>query len=123
MTGLTALAPIAAVLAALPRAEVVAHRVGEPLATLILALAVTIVDACAGGFDDALGRPGRGCAGARHAVRGIMIVCNGVVGLCLLVGALRHHVLVFPVPGTDPALSVLARACLVLACGRVFPAA
>ncbi len=38
----------------------------------------------------------------------VMIVCNGTVGLCLLMGALRHRVLTFRVEGTNPALSVLA---------------
>jgi Ca2+:H+ antiporter len=38
----------------------------------------------------------------------VLIVCNGVIGLCLLVGALRHHVVVFRVDATGPALSVLA---------------
>jgi Ca2+:H+ antiporter len=37
-----------------------------------------------------------------------MIVCNGVVGVCLLLGAIKHHVLAFRVEGTSPALSVLA---------------
>jgi len=38
----------------------------------------------------------------------VMIVCNGVVGVCLLAGAIRHHVLAFRVEGTSQALSVLA---------------
>jgi Ca2+:H+ antiporter len=37
-----------------------------------------------------------------------MIICNGVVGLCLLVGGVRHHVVAFRVEGTTPALAVLA---------------
>ena len=43
-----------------------------------------------------------------------MIVCNGVVGLCLLAGAVRHHVLAFRVEGTNQALSVLALVTLTL---------
>jgi Ca2+:H+ antiporter len=38
----------------------------------------------------------------------VMIVCNGVIGLCLLVGGMRHHVVAFRVEGTGPPLSVLA---------------
>jgi Ca2+:H+ antiporter len=38
----------------------------------------------------------------------VMIICNGVVGLSLLLGALRHRVLAFCVDGTSPALAVLA---------------
>jgi Ca2+:H+ antiporter len=37
-----------------------------------------------------------------------MIICNGVVGICLLLGALRHRVLAFNVEGTTPPLAVLA---------------
>jgi Ca2+:H+ antiporter len=38
----------------------------------------------------------------------VMIVCNGVVGLCLLVGGLRHHTIAFRVEGTSSALATLA---------------
>ena len=52
---------------------------------------------------------GPGGALARDTVFAtVMIVCNGVVGLCLLAGAVRHHVLAFRVEGTNQALSVLA---------------
>ncbi len=108
MTGLTAAALIVAVLAAVHHAEVVAHRVGEPFGTLILALAVTVIEVSLI-FSVMLSGGAGADALARDTVfAAIMIVCNGVVGLCLLVGALRHHVLVFQVDGTVPALSVLA---------------
>jgi Ca2+:H+ antiporter len=97
-----------AVLVAVHHAEVVAHRVGEPFGTLILALAVTIIELAlivsmmlSGGESTT--------ALARDTVFAtVLIVCNGVVGLCLLIGALRHHVVVFRVDATGPALSVLA---------------
>ena len=37
-----------------------------------------------------------------------MIICNGVVGLCLLVGAVRHHTLAFRAEGASHALAALA---------------
>src|SRR5579872_1060750 len=81
---------IATVFAAVYHAEVVAHRVGEPFGTLVLAVAVTIIEVAlivsvmAGGADKA--------ALARDTVfAAVMIVCNGIVGLCLLVGGLRHR--------------------------------
>jgi Ca2+:H+ antiporter len=88
-------------------AEVVAHRVGEPFGTLILALAVTVIEVAliisimlSGGADTS--------SLARDTVYAtVMIVCNGGVGLCLLIGAMRHLVLVFRVEGTSPALSVI----------------
>lgn len=103
-----ALALIAVVIVAVHHAEVVALRVGEPFGTLVLALAVTVIECglilsimLAGGPDTT--------ALARDTVFAtVMIVCNGVVGLCLLVGAVRHHVLAFRVEGTNQALSVLA---------------
>jgi Ca2+:H+ antiporter len=99
---------IAAVLVAVHHAEVVAHRVGEPFGTLILALAVTVIEVSlivsmmlsAGDAAPELARD--------TVFATVMIVCNGVIGLCLLLGSIRHHVLAFRVEGTSPALSVLA---------------
>lgn len=99
---------IAAVIAAVHHAEVIAHRVGEPFGTLILALSVTVIEVAlivtlmlsGGTAANALARD--------TVFATVMIVCNGIVGLCLLVGAIRHRVLVFQVDGTGPPLSVLA---------------
>jgi Ca2+:H+ antiporter len=103
-----AAALIAAVLVAVHHAEVIAHRVGEPFGTLVLALAVTIIEVS---LIVSLMLSGGEAASAlaRDTVYAtVMIVCNGTVGLCLLMGALRHRVLVFRIEGTSPALSVLA---------------
>jgi Ca2+:H+ antiporter len=99
---------VAAVLVAVHHAEVVALRVGEPFGTLVLALSVTVIEA---GLIVSMMLSGG--AGTSALVRDtvfatVMIVCNGVVGLCLLAGALRHHVLAFRIEGTSQALSVLA---------------
>ena len=98
---------IAAVLAAVHHAEVVAHRVGEPFGTLVLALAVTVIEVAlivsmmlAGGADKA--------ALPRDTIfAAVMIICNGVVGLCLLVGGLRHHEQSFRIEGANSALAAL----------------
>ena len=37
----------------------------------------------------------------------IMIICNGVVGLCLLVGGLRHHEQAFHIEGANTGLAAL----------------
>lgn len=102
-----ATALIAAVLVAVHHAEVIALRVGEPFGTLVLALAVTIIEVS---LIVSLMLSGGAAASslARDTVYAtVMIVCNGTVGLCLLMGALRHRVLTFRVEGTSPALSVL----------------
>src|SRR5215212_2657384 len=105
---------IAAVFAAVYHAEVVAHRVGEPFGTLLLALAVTVIEAALivsiilGGGDDQSGL-------ARDTVfAAVMIVCNGIVGLCLLSGGVRHHEQGFQVHGASAALAVLAALTLIL---------
>jgi Ca2+:H+ antiporter len=99
---------MAAVITAVHHAEVISLRVGEPFGTLVLALAVTVIEVS---LIVALMLSGGIAASAlaRDTVFAtVMIICNGVVGLCLLMGALRHRVLAFRVEGTTPALSVLA---------------
>lgn len=97
-----------AVLAAVHHAEVVAHRVGEPFGSLVLAIAVTVIEVALivtlmldGGDKSA--------TLARDTVfAAVMITCNGVVGLCLLVGSLRHGTAVFNAEGTGAALATVA---------------
>jgi len=105
---------LGAVISAVHHAEVVAHRVGEPFGTLILALAVTVIEAAlilslmlAGGESSA--------AIARDAIfSAVMIICNGVVGLCLLVGGLRHLEQSFRIEGTGSGLAALAVLCALV---------
>jgi Ca2+:H+ antiporter len=104
---LAAVALIGVVIAAVHHAEVVAHRIGEPFGTLVLAVAVTVIEVAlivsvmlSGGADKQ--------ALARDTVfAAIMICCNGIVGLCLLVGGIRHHEQGFQVQGASSALAVL----------------
>ncbi len=98
---------IAVVTAAVHHAEVVAHRVGEPFGTLVLAVAITVIEVAlvvsimlAGGADKA--------ALARDSVyAAVMIICTGVVGACVLAGALRHREQTFRIEGAGPALAAL----------------
>jgi Ca2+:H+ antiporter len=97
----------AAVIAAVHHAEVVAHRVGEPFGTLILALAVTIIEVAlivtlmASGGDKAASL-------ARDTVfAAVMITCNGILGLALVVGSLRHKTQEFRVHASGSALAVM----------------
>ena len=98
---------VGTVFAAVYHAEVVAHRVGEPFGSLVLALAVTVIEvalivsAMIAGETDTAGL-------ARDTVfAAVMIVCNGIVGLCLLAGGLRHREQVFQLQGAKAALSVI----------------
>jgi len=99
---------IATVFAAVYHAEVIALRVGEPFGTLVLALAVTVIETALI-VSLMLGAP-QGTTGlARDTVfAAVMIVCNGIVGLCLLAGGVRHHEQTFQIQGASAALAVLA---------------
>jgi Ca2+:H+ antiporter len=105
---LVAAALIASVLVGVYHAEVVAHRVGEPFGTLVLAMAVTVIELALIGSMMLSGSPSASELARDTVFATVMIVCNGVVGLCLLAGAIRHHVLVFQVEGASHALVVLA---------------
>ncbi|WP_329459402.1 calcium:proton antiporter [Streptomyces sp. NBC_01497] len=115
---LVALCLAGAVLAAVHHAEVVAHRVGEPFGSLVLAVAVTLIEVALivtlmidGGA--------RSHALARDTVfAAVMITTNGIVGLCLLIGALRRRVAVFSAEGASAALTTVGT---LAALGLVLP--
>ena len=99
---------IATVFAAVYHAEVVAHRTGEPFGTLVLAVAVTVIEVALI-VSVMVAAPAEKAGLARDTVfAAVMIVCNGVVGLCLLWGGARHHEQGFQVHGAAAALAVLA---------------
>ncbi len=97
-----------AVLAAVHHAEVVAHRVGEPFGSLVLAVAVTVIEVAlivtlmvAGGKDTS--------TLARDTVfAAVMISCNGIIGLSLLSATLRHRTASFNAEGSATALATVA---------------
>ncbi|KQV77937.1 ionic transporter y4hA [Nocardioides sp. Root122] len=117
LLSLLAVLLVGAVLAAVHHAEVVAHRVGEPYGSLLLAVAVTIIEV--GLIVTLMVTTDKDTAGlARDTVfAAVMITVNGIVGISLLVGALKHHLAVFNPEGTGAALATviaLAVVCLVL---------
>lgn len=99
---------IATVFAAVYHAEIVAHRVGEPFGTIVLAVAVTVIEVAL--IVSLMLAPTADKAGlARDTVfAAVMIVCNGIVGLCLLAGGARHREQGFQVAAASAALAVLA---------------
>lgn len=112
-----ALVLAAAVLAAVHHAEVVALRVGEPFGSLVLAVAVTVIEVSliitlmtsGGSKAETLARD--------TVFAAVMITCNGIVGLSLLLGARRHGIVPFNAEGSGAALAsvaTLATLCLVL---------
>jgi Ca2+:H+ antiporter len=107
LAGACALALIGAVIAGVHHAEVVAHRVGEPFGTLVLAVAVTVIEVALI-VSMMLAGSGAKAALPRDTVfSALMIICNGVVGLCLLVGGLRHREQTFRIEGANSALAAL----------------
>src|SRR3954453_1844071 len=108
----------AAVLAAVHHAEVVAHKVGEPFGSLLLAVAVTIIEVAlivtlmisGGEKTQSLARD--------TVFAAVMITCNGLLGLSLLVGAVRRHVAVFNSEGTGGAFATVT---MIAALSLVLP--
>ncbi len=99
---------IGCVIAAVHHAEVVAHRVGEPFGTLVLAIAVTVIEVSLI-VSLMLSDSGDASTLARDTVfAAIMIILGGIIGLCLLAGGVRHHEQKFTLRGVSAAMSVLA---------------
>jgi len=99
---------IGSVLSAVHHAEVVAHRVGEPYGTLVLALAITIIEVALIVALMLSGGP-QSTALARDTVfAAVMLILNGIVGLCLLVGGSRFKEQSFGLYGVSAALATLA---------------
>lgn len=102
------MALITTVFAAVYHAEVVAHRIGEPFGTIVLAVAVTVIEVALI-VSVMIAAPAEKADLARDTVfAAVMIVCNGIVGLCLLWGGARHREQGFQVQGASAALAVLA---------------
>ena len=104
---LCAIALVGAVFAAVHHAEVVAHRVGEPFGTLVLAVAVTVIEASLI-LSTMLGSGADKSALPRDTIyAAVMIICNGVVGVCVLVGGIVHREQTFRVEGAGAGLAAL----------------
>jgi len=86
---LAAIMIIGVVFATLQHAEIVGSRVGEPLGTVVLTISVTIIEVAI--MSSMIAHGAEDPTEARETVfSAIMIVCNGLVGLCLLLGGFRH---------------------------------
>jgi Ca2+:H+ antiporter len=96
------------VLSAVHFAEVVAHRVGEPFGSLVLAVAVTVIEV--GLIVTLMVSDSKGNETlARDTVfAAAMITTNGILGLSVMIGALRTHVASFNAEGTATALATVS---------------
>ena len=82
---------IGSVMSAVHHSEIIAHRVGEPFGTIILAVAITIIEVSVI-VSLMISGGGEAVSLARDTVYGAtMIILNGIVGLCLFIGGIKHH--------------------------------
>jgi Ca2+:H+ antiporter len=100
-----------AVFASVYHAEIIAHRTGEPYGTLVLTSAVTVIEVALI-TSVMLSPPAEGTGPVNTIARDtvyavVMVVCAGMVGLCIFVGGLRHHEQSFRVTGASAYLAVL----------------
>jgi Ca2+:H+ antiporter len=94
------------VFAAVHHAEMIAERIGEPFGTLLLTMAITIIEVALIATIMLGDKPAP--ALARDTVFAVvMIVCNGLVGLCIFIGGLRYREQDFQLSGANLYLSVL----------------
>lgn len=99
---------IATVFASVYHAEVVAHRVGEPFGTLVLAFAVTVIEVALIVSVMLKGGSGSETLARDTVFAAFMIIVNGLVGLSLLLGGVLHREQEFQAKGASAALAVLA---------------
>lgn len=103
-----AIALIGAVLAAVHHAETIAHKVGEPYGTLLLATAITVIEV---GLILSLmltGGPETAALARDTVFAAVMIIITGIVGICSLIGGLLYKEQVFKLHGANASLSTLA---------------
>ena len=102
------LALLLAVIASVHHAEVIAHRLGEPFGTLVLALAVTVIETALVLSMMLAGSTASATLPRDTIYSAVMIACNGVVGICLLLGGLHHKEQLFRIEGTGSGFAALA---------------
>src|SRR5471032_2686405 len=95
------------VFAAVHHAEVIAHRIGEPFGTLVLALAVTLIEVALIVSLMIAGGDGATALARDTVFATVMIILNGIIGLCLLVGGLKHREQTFSLDAVSAALVAL----------------
>src|SRR5262245_62132743 len=104
---LVALVLVGAVLAAVHHAEVVAHRVGEPYGSLVLAVSVTVIEVALIVTLMVSGSKDTTTLARDTVFAAVMISVNGIVGLSLVVGAMKTKLAVFNAEGTGSALATV----------------
>lgn len=112
---ITSVLLMGAVFAAVHHAEVIAHKVGEPFGTLVLAIAVTVIEVALIVALMKSSSPDEAAVLARDTVyAAVMLICNGIVGVGLLIGGMKNHVQRYSLHGSRAAISVLLAIALLV---------
>nr|BFD63121.1 ionic transporter y4hA [Bdellovibrio sp. HM001] len=106
-----------AVMSSVHHAEVIAHKIGEGLGTLVLALCVTIIEV--GLIVSLMNQSTEASAEASVLARdtvfaAVMIITNGMVSLCLILGGLKYKEQEFQVQGSKSLMVVLMTLALLV---------
>jgi Ca2+/H+ antiporter len=118
---LLAFALIGAVMTAVHHADVLAHRVGEPFGTLILAIAITVIEVSLVVSLMLAGGPETSELARDTVFAAVMILLTGIIGLCLLFVSLFSGLTVTPgidTKSTVPLLLSLFTVMLSFGAGR-----
>ena len=99
---------VGTVLSAVHHAEVVAHKVGEPYGTLVLALAITVIEVALIVSMMLAGGPATTALARDTVFAAVMLILNGIVGICLLAGGSRYREQTFGQLGVSASLTTLA---------------
>ena len=115
MNTVTAIFLMGSVFAAVHHAEVIAHKVGEPFGTLVLALAVTVIEVALILALMSSSTPTDAAVLARDTVfAAVMLICNGIIGISLLIGGIKNYVQRYSLHGSKAAISVLLAIALIV---------
>ena len=95
---------ILSVMSAVHHSEIIAERVGEPYGTIILAISITVIEVSI--IISLMMSEGQEAASlARDTVyAATMLILNGIIGLCLLIGGIKHYEQNFSTPSVTIAL-------------------
>lgn len=96
-----------AVFAAVHHAEVLALKLGEPFGSILLAVAVTVIEVALIVSIMLSSAEGSDAVARDTVFAAVMIILNGIVGLCLILGAQRHHEQTLQLQGASAALAVI----------------
>lgn len=95
------------VLVAVSHAEAIAHRLGEPLGTIVLAVSITVIEVSLIVTLMVAEGPKAETLARDTVFAAVMIVCNGVIGLSIFLDARKDQVVRFSEQGANALLGTV----------------